>query len=1028
MKLFAVSAVLAAIALSSTATASPAAVKWTRVNIPAEGEAGHRVLAPGSDVQHLTMANDGTLYAYAAGLTDTLYRSNDGGTSWMETGNVQDIIVDIAVSPHDANTVYYATTSEVYRSGDGGKTFTELPAIPAGVDNKEITSIDVAHMDSNIIAAGTRDTDSGEFGGVYTLNEGNIVSTWTDTGIGNYDVYAVAFSPDYANDMQLVAAGTDETDTFIIFKAGDTDWNAVTGYARLNRDNSSSFTPVAAASSATFAFPDNYNADPSFGSSVLYVAIDSGAGEGDVYEIDCTDAPYVSTATDLNIGEDYALDNLDVTGLDISGEYPLIILLAGAADNSQTYSSTDGGISWTESRKEPTGHTTEILIAPDFATTGRAYAATSGTGSALSISRDIGETWNQLSLIDTNITTIVDVAPSPGYAQDNTLFVLTFGNGHSLWRTRDGGETWERILSGNMDEIDSINRVGLPPEYGSGCRTVFASGESNGSPCVWQSTDDGQNYRCRITCDPVTSNPFGIDAWAIAGEDTFYAAGFDGANGMVYLTTNGGFFYSERASAGSQSIYSLVLSPAYERDGTIMVGNTNGWVYLSSDNGTSFQPVPRDITVPPFTDSVIVAFDPGFESNSTVYAASTTADDEIYRFVIGNDTEWESIDATLPAGVIISGLTTIPDGTLYAVNFDSDGGMERSLNPTYSLGPTFETVTRGLEDGATLQGLWQSGNQLWSIDTTNTRLMTYYDTLTLPPVQITPLDGTAGIGSLTDHTVRNINLDWETLEGATGYEWQCDYDTDFSSIPDGFEGTTTGSSVRLPSLEPATTYYWRVRASSPVPGPWSEKWSFTTTLETEAVTLKPESPAAGADGVPVKPLFQWTAVVGANAYELLVAKDVDFSSPVIVRTDEFALPTNAWQCDIRLDYETTYYWKVRATSDSTRSGWSSIGVFTTETMPALTTETPASGAEIPPEKIPEITPSMTKAALPTTSPTLETEPPTFSSPLPEQAPAPIKSQIESTPSWVIYMVGVLLLAIILALIIILAMVMKMKRF
>ncbi len=1032
IKLLLVSGLAALTVFNSIAAASSEAVRWTRVSIPTEGEAGNWVLATGSDVRHLTMAPDGTLYACGHGLTYTLYNSTDGGLSWAHIGNVQDTIVDIAVSPHDAGIIYYATSSAVYRSTNGGKTFAQLPASPggAGTDNKEITSIDVAYLTSNIIAVGTRDTDIAEFGGVYTLDEANIIPAWEDTNIGSYDVYAVAFSPNYPSDRQLVAVITDEVNTFIAAKVSNASWSATTGYARLDRDNSGTPTSVAVTAPAAIAFPDNYDADPASGSCVLFAAIDTGAGEGDVYKINCADAPYTSIATDLNVGWSSGQSNIDITGLTACGDYPSIILLAGSADSAQTYTSTDGGVSWTRSRQEPTGQsTTCVLLAPDFTTTGRMYAATSGGGSALSISRDIGDTWNQLSLIDTAVDTIIDLAPSPDYTGDNTLFMLTFGSGHSLWRSRDGGNTWERILASTLASVDSLNLVALPPQYGADCRTVFVAGESNGSPCVWQSTDDGQNYRRRFTRDPVTGTAFTIDTWAIVDENTLFIGSFDDINnlGMVYQTTNGGFFYSEGAMAGSQALYSLALSPGYEQDGTILVGNTNGWVYLSSDNGTSFQPLPGDAASPPLTGSIAIAFDPGFESNRTVYAAGNTADSGAYRFVIGTSTDWESIDGTMPAGTMFSGLTVIPGGTLYAANSDDDGGMERSLNPTYALGPTFETVTRGLDDGTTLQGLWQSGQRLWSADTTNIRLMTFYDTLILPATQVLPDDGTPGIGSLIDHTVRNINLDWETLDGATGYQWQCDYDTDFSSVPAGFDGTTTASSARLPSLEPATTYYWRVRASAPVISPWSEKWSFTTSLETTAIALKPESPIPGASEVPVKPLFQWTAIAGASAYELLVATDADFSSPAIVRTVEYALPTNAWQCDVSLDYDTTYYWKVRATSASTRSTWSAAGVFTTESPPEDTE--PAS--PIPPypqDTTPEITPSLTTAPLPSTPSPMQLKPPLPASSLQEPSPMPSASQALSTPGWIIYLVGVLLLAIILTLTIILTMVLKMRRF
>ena len=1010
--------------LTHPVAASSDAVKWSKVNIPTEGRAGNWVLADGSDVQHLIIASDGTLYAYGKGLTCTLYKSTDGGGSWSHIGNVQDNIVGIATPPHDASTIYYATSSAVYRSTDGGKTFYSLPAGPggAGSNNIEITSIDVAWLNNNIIAIGTRDTDSPEFGGVYTLDEEDFILSWTDTNLGSYDVYAVAFSPNYTADRQLVAVITDETDTFVTTKFGDSGWGATIGNARLDKDNSGIPTSVAVATSAAIAFPSNYDPDISSGSCVQFVAIDTGTDQGDVYKISGAEAPSSSAATDLNIGSTSGLSNIDVTGLAAYGDTPVVSLLAGAADSAQTYFSDDSGRNWTKSRKEPTGGSkTCVLMAPDFSDTDMAYTATSGDESAFSVSRDIGNTWNQVSLIDTAISSIVDLAPSPNYRQDNTLFLLSYGSEHSLWRSLDGGNTWERTFASNLANVDSISLVDLPPQYGDNSQTVFIAGESNGKPTVWKSTDNGQSFRRRSTHDPTTGATFSIDTWAIVDETTLFIGSFDGTNnlGLVYHTTNSGFFYSEGALAGSQSLNSIALSPSYEQDETILVGNTSGWVYWSDDNGVSFEPLPADATSAPLTDYINVAFDPDFDSNNTVYAASNGADKGVYRFIIGTSIDWESTDSTLPSGATLSQLTVTSDGTLYAANSVADGGMERCLNPTYSLGPTFETVTRGLSDSATLIGLWQSDHRLWSTDTTNIRLMTFTDTLT-SPVTVTSPDNTAsGTGSLIDHTIRNVCLDWETLEGATSYQWQLDYDTDLSSVPSGFEDTTKASSARLPTLESGTTYYWRVKASAPVLSPWSDKWSFTTSLDTEAIALRLESPQAGASGVPVKPVFQWTAVAGADAYELLVSTDANCANPSIIKKDDYALSATAWQCDLSLDHDTTYYWKVRAISTNTRSSWSAAGAFTTESPPAK----PA----LPPLAKPPA-PTTTLTPLPTPPSPIQITPPYPTAPPPQTAlPTPAIVQSPNPPTWVIYLIGALLLTIILTLIVILTMVLKTRR-
>ncbi len=975
---------LGSIAPISSAIASPDEVKWSRVNTPTEGRAGDWLLASGSDVQHLIMAIDGSLYCYAnpSGTSYTLFKSTDGGYSWSYTGKVKDTIVALATAPDDASTIYYATLSHIYKSTDAGNNFISLSPNPggAGSNNIEITTIDVAPLDgSNVVAVGTRDTDSSQFGGVYILDENKPFSGWIDTTIGNYDVYAVAFSPNFATDWQLVAVVTDENDTFVTTKIGGVDWGEIMGDARLDKDNSGIPTSVVVHNSAAIAFPDGYSEG-----STLFVAIDTGNDDGDVYMISGVEAPDSSAATDLNIGDAYNLSNIDVTSLAVTGNADTANLLAGAAGSAQVYYSTDGGSDWTRSTKQPTGQSkTYVVMAPDFTYSSRAYAATSDTESALSCTTDGGATWNQIGLIDTGISTIVDLAPSPSYSQDNTLFMLTWGQEHSLWRSLNDGTRWERLLTSTLPNVDSISLVELPPQYGNGSEVVFIAGNSNGKSVIWESTDSGQSFSSPCVA------PLSIDIWAVVNDNTLFIGSYDGSNGLIYRTINSGSSYSTSVVTGNQTLNSIALSPNYSEDETILVGNTGGWVYRSKDNGSSFEPLPPDATSAPLTGSITVAFDPKFSNNHTVYAASNTADKGIYRFIIDKSTSWESIDSTLPTGGMLKQVRVSADGTLYATNFKADGGMERCLNPTYPLGPTFETVTRGLDDGATLTKLWLYGDQLWAIDTANTRLMTYTDSLTLSVTLTSPPDKAQGIGTIINYIISNVSLDWETLEGATEYKWQLDYDTDFSAVPDGFEGDTKASSAQLPALKPATTYYWRVRATEPVLSPWSAKWSFITSFGTEVIAPKLYSPEAGAGGVGLKPIFQWSAIAEADNYELIVSTDASLTNPTILKVEDYALPGTAWQCNINLNYDTAYYWKVKAIGSDTCSAWSAVSAFTTEPSPAP--EPPAQ--ELPPP-------------LPPPSPT---------------SPQP------TTLDWVKYLIGALLLTIVLMLITMVVLVIVVRR-
>jgi len=595
--------------------------------------------------------------------------------------------------------------------------------------------------------------------------------------------------------------------------------------------------------------------------------------------------------------------------------------------------------------------------------------------------------YNQVSLIDTGIETILNLVPSPDYRQDDTLFMLTWGGEHSLWRSLNG--EWERVFSSNLADVDSLSMVALSPQYDKNNEVVFLAGASNGGPAIWKSTDSGQRFNRRRVA------PLTIDIWAVVDDTTLFIGGFDGNNGLVYHTGNSGQSYSDGEVVGDQSLSSIALSPDYDEDETLLIGNSDGWVYWSDDNGTSFEPLPYDAASSPLTGSITVAFDPDFSSNSTVYAASDSADGGIHRFIIDTSTEWESIDSTLPAGGMLKNLLLSADGTLYAANFKADGGIERCLNPTYSLGPAFETVTRGLEDGATLTDLWLQDDVLGAIDSANIKPMLFNDSMTSPVILNSPSGAAPGVGIVIDDTAKDIRLDWEALSGATEYQWQLDDDTNFSEV--AFEDDTEASSTRLAALEPATTYYWRVRATEPVLSPWSDKWSFTTSIGGEADVPQLISPAAGASGVSLTPIFQWSDIPAAESYELIVSTDAALSNPTVLKMSDFALATTAWQCNINLTPDTAYYWKVRAVSSDSHSDWSAVGAFITAS---------------PPEEI--VTPPPT----PDPAPALTPAPP---------APSPPASVESSTPDWVKYLIGALLLTIILLLITMMTLVIVTKR-
>ena len=147
------------------------------------------------------------------------------------------------------------------------------------------------------------------------------------------------------------------------------------------------------------------------------------------------------------------------------------------------------------------------------------------------------------------------------------------------------------------------------------------------------------------------------------------------------------------------------------------------------------------------------------------------------------------------------------------------------------------------------------------------------------------------------------------------YELIIDDDSDFSSPLAQIGGLLappfTPSTF---ALAPATTYWWKVRAtnligtteSSPAGG------FFTTTdiAEPSPGGFNLVSPFDAATSVPVNPAFYWTAAEFADSYDLIIDDDADFSSPALQVAGIEAL--NYSTGAQALQPITRYYWKVIA--------------------------------------------------------------------------------------------------------------------
>ena len=97
--------------------------------------------------------------------------------------------------------------------------------------------------------------------------------------------------------------------------------------------------------------------------------------------------------------------------------------------------------------------------------------------------------------------------------------------------------------------------------------------------------------------------------------------------------------------------------------------------------------------------------------------------------------------------------------------------------------------------------------------------------------------------------------------------------------------------------------------------------------------------------------FAWYSVTGADSYELRLSGNADLSSPIVFET----LPGTAYTYTGTLDFETPYYWQVKALDGATEIAVSEIWTFTTKAAPVPVVTVPPQPTPTLTVDIPDIT-------------------------------------------------------------------------
>ena len=178
------------------------------------------------------------------------------------------------------------------------------------------------------------------------------------------------------------------------------------------------------------------------------------------------------------------------------------------------YKSTDAGETWTHAGLDKTGRIGRIVIHPQnpdivfVAAMGHSYGPQEERG--VFRTRDGGETWERVLFVDPD-TGSSDIAMDPN--NPDILFAGMWqtwgersgGPGSGLHVSRDGGDTWEELTGNGLPEPpvgkvgiaiapSDSNRIYVLIETGGG---MPFQGQETSSGALWASNDGGENWELR---------------------------------------------------------------------------------------------------------------------------------------------------------------------------------------------------------------------------------------------------------------------------------------------------------------------------------------------------------------------------------------------------------------------------------------------------------------------------------------------------------------------------------------------------
>jgi len=582
----------------------------------------------------------------------TLYRSSDGGNTWLEVPALDGISVfDIEFAPD--GTTYIGTQDSIRKSTDSGLSWATLNL---GIGpNDQVFDVAIDPSDPSVLWAGIADASGAQPVNVMRSTDGG--GTWTDRTPPHAPMSgrAIAVDPNDSNTVIAVFGGdfgggevwvtTDGGDSWLDRSAGlpGNPLNAVVydgtrllvGGGLLfgsqfvglyeSPDLGVTWTPLHDGTWPILVVED-IAVDPS-DTARIFAAIDGGgvnrttdggvtwqvgiggsqalAGRSIRFRPGNSQDLFLGTSSlavfhSTNSGDTFVqssegISELDLFSIDADPLDPNEIAVAfQGQNNGGVLSSPDGGATWQLESAPPTRYSA-VGFAPD----GTLYAISSGPSTVAQeglYRRENNGSWTPLGpdqgpLYESDLNTM-------RFSLNNPNLILLGGSDFgvagfegTIWRSTDAGGSWTKVFESATGTIERVTDLEIV-EDGTDQNMVAAwnseSGDNIGG--ALRSTDNGASWSDSSTGLPGFFRGPRLCASPSDPQTLFISAWLSFQSGGLFRTTDGGVNWTSTGWTGNQTVGDVACHPT--DDQLLFVTQLSGGdaVLRSQDGGATFAP------------------------------------------------------------------------------------------------------------------------------------------------------------------------------------------------------------------------------------------------------------------------------------------------------------------------------------------------------------------------------------------------------------------------------------------------------